>query len=127
MNYDQRPNWLSKFGLIVLTVNSVLAVYRSIGDKGSISFILFSYIDLLLLFWCLHLSEHTSATNATDRDRIKAAVWFLATILTVMFSWKVAAIMPPHVAVFVWLLASGTSVGGFYAIFLHKEEGIMKN
>ncbi|KAJ3709058.1 hypothetical protein LUZ61_012763 [Rhynchospora tenuis] len=101
-------------------IKTMAPIYRSKGDGGSIAFITISFSDLLLLFWCLHLFERATPGSVT-RERIKVAVWSLATLLTLMFSWKVAILMPLPVAVVVWVMAAATSVGGFYAFFLLKE------
>lgn len=49
------------------------------------------------------------------------AVWVLTTLLTLAFSYKVAAIMPVPVQILVWGMAGATILGGFYAFFLHTE------
>ena len=72
----------------------------------------FSYVDLLLLFACLRLYE-TAEPGSAARPRLKAAVWALTTALTVLFSAKVAAVMPAAVAVAIWVMAFATVAGGF--------------
>jgi Family of unknown function (DUF6490) len=113
-------SWLTAMGFAFLTFNSGMAIYRSKGDAGSVAFVAVSYLDLLLLFYCLRLYEKSSQDSAQRRS-IKASVWFLTTLLTVMFSYKVAALMPLPVAVIVWAMAGATILGGFYAFFLYKE------
>ncbi|WVZ77327.1 hypothetical protein U9M48_025206 [Paspalum notatum var. saurae] len=114
------PSLLTLCGFSFLTFNSGMAVYRSEGDIGTISFVVFSYLDLLLLFLCLRLYERTPA-ESPQREHLKMAVWLLTTMLTAAFSYKVAAIMPFPVQVLVWAMASATVLGGFYAFFLHRE------
>ncbi|GJM90603.1 hypothetical protein PR202_ga06903 [Eleusine coracana subsp. coracana] len=77
--------------------------------------------DLVLLFACLRLYERAPAQSST-REQLKVAVWILTTLLTFAFSYKVAAVMPPSVAVLVWLMAFATVAGGFFAFFLYKEK-----
>ncbi|KAJ4808662.1 hypothetical protein LUZ62_021228 [Rhynchospora pubera] len=113
-------SWLTAMGFAFLTFNSGMAIYRSKGDAGSVTFVVVSYLDLLSLFYCLRLYEK-SPHNSSQRRIIKAIVWSLTTLLTVMFSYKVAALMPLPVAVVVWAMASATILGGFYAFFLHQE------
>ncbi|KAJ4782239.1 hypothetical protein LUZ62_066496 [Rhynchospora pubera] len=113
-------SWLTAMGFAFLTFNSGMAIYRSKGDAGSVAFVAISYLDLLSLFYCLRLYEK-SPHNSSQRRIIKAIVWSLTTLLTVMFSYKVAALMPLPVAVVVWAMASATILGGFYAFFLHQE------
>ncbi|KAJ3686540.1 hypothetical protein LUZ61_015704 [Rhynchospora tenuis] len=118
-------SWLTAMGFAFLTFNSGMAIYRSKGDAGSVAFVAVSYLDLLSLFYCLRLYEK-SPHNSSQRRIIKAIVWSLTTLLTVMFSYKVAALMPLPVAVVVWAMASATILGGFYAFFLHTEEPATK-
>lgn len=120
MDNGQFP-WLTAMGFVFLTFNSGMAIHRSQGDAGSIAFVAVSYLDLLSLFYCLRLYEQ-SPHNSSKREIIKGIVWSLTTVLTVMFSYKVAALMPLPVAVIVWAMASATILGGFYAFFLHQEN-----
>uniref|UniRef100_A0A0E0JXB9 Uncharacterized protein n=1 Tax=Oryza punctata TaxID=4537 RepID=A0A0E0JXB9_ORYPU len=103
---------LTIIGFAFLTFNSAMAIYRSNRDVGAIAFVAFSYFDLLLLFYCLRLFERTEH-GSPRRGQIKAAVWLLTTMLTAVFSYKVAAIMPLPVQVLVWAMASATVIGRF--------------
>ncbi|XP_006656192.1 uncharacterized protein LOC102705538 [Oryza brachyantha] len=118
---DGRFSWLTALGFGFLTFNSGMAIYRSDGDKGSVAFVVASYLDLVLLFACLRLFER-APRNSPRREWLKLFVWALTTLLTVMFSYKVAAIMPPLVAVLVWAMAFATIGGGFYAFFVHQDK-----
>ncbi|XP_042425174.1 uncharacterized protein LOC122012637 [Zingiber officinale] len=109
---------INYIAFIFLTYNSGAAIYRSIHDPSAVAFVATSYLDLLLLFWCLHKFETAPEEN---RGWLKAAVWILATLLTVMFSGKVAAIMPWPVALLVYGMAAATAVGGFWAFFLYRK------
>ena len=57
------------------------------------------------------------AAPRADQGRRVAA----HTMLTAVFSYKVAAIMPLPVQVLVWAMAAATVLGGFYAFFLHSD------
>ncbi|RLN09367.1 hypothetical protein C2845_PM11G00930 [Panicum miliaceum] len=114
------PSLLTVVGFVFLTFNSVMAVYRSNGDMGAISFVVFSYMDLVVLFYFLRQFERTPP-ESPRRQHIKMAVWLLTTMLTAAFSYKVAEIMPFPVQVLVWTMAGVTVLGGFYAFFLHQE------
>ena len=113
--------WLTVAGFAFLTLNSGMAIRRSRGERGAVAFVAFSYVDLLLLFACLRLYE-TAEPGSAARPRLKAAVWALTTALTVLFSAKVAAVMPAAVAVAVWVMAFATDAGGFYAFFLYDVK-----
>ena len=114
-------SWLTVLGFLFLTFNSGMAVYRSNGDTGSIIFVVVSYVDLVALFGVLRYYERLDR-HSPKREKVKAAVWSLTTLLTVMFSYKVAEIMPLAVKVVVWAMAAATSCGGFYAFFVHEEK-----
>ena len=118
---DHGISLLTRTGFLFLTVNSGMAVYRSNGDFGAIAFVAFSYLDLVLLFYCLQWYERTTP-ESPRREHLKMAVWLLTTMLTAAFSYKVAAIMLFPVQVLVWAMAGATVLGGFYAFFLHREE-----
>lgn len=119
-NHGSVP-WLTILGLSFLTFNSGMAIYRSQGERGTILFVLFSYLDLLLLFFSLRRYESAEPGSLT-RDRLKVVIWVLTTVLTLLFTTKVAAVMPTVVAVVVWLMAFSTIGGGFYAFFCYSEK-----
>ncbi|CAM0910205.1 unnamed protein product [Alopecurus aequalis] len=114
-------SWLTALGFAFLTFNSGMAIYRSNGDAGSILFVAVSYLDLVALFGCLRLYERLDR-HSPRREKVKAAVWSLTTLLTVMFSYKVAEVMPLAVKVVVWAMAAATTCGGFYAFFIHDDK-----
>ncbi|CAL5050956.1 unnamed protein product [Urochloa decumbens] len=117
---DARTAWLVGAGLLLLTLSCGAAVCRAAGDTASVAFIMTSYVTLLLLFACLRAYERAPAAGAAGgrRDRLRRAVWALSTLLTVMFAWRVAAVMPYWpAALVVWALAAATTVGGFIALF----------
>lgn len=113
-------SWLTALGFLFLTFNSGMAIYRSNGDPAAVAFVAFSYVDLVLLFCCLRWFEK-AAPGSPARGNLKVAVWVLTTLLTVVFSYKVATIMPMPVQILVWGMAAATVLGGFYAFFLHRE------
>jgi hypothetical protein len=112
---------LTVLGFAFLTFNSGMAIYRSESDLGTATSVAASYVDLALLFVCLRLLKR-APQDSPRRQWLKACVWVLATLLTFVFSQKVAAVMPPVVAVVVWAMAFATICGGFYALFLHQDK-----
>ncbi|CAL4889162.1 unnamed protein product [Urochloa decumbens] len=118
---DEKFSWLTVLGFLFLTLNSAMSIFRSQGDMMAIAFIIFSYVDLVALFICLKMFERALA-GSSKREWLKIAVWILTALLTFAFSYKVAAIMPPPVAVLVWLMAFATMSGGFIAFFICKEK-----
>lgn len=114
-------SWLTALGFAFLTFNSGMALYRSNGDAGSVIFVAVSYLDLVALFACLRLYERLDR-HSPRRERIKAAVWALTTLLTVMFTYKVAEVMPLAFKLVVWAMAAATTCGGFYVFFVHDDK-----
>ncbi|XP_038978557.1 uncharacterized protein LOC120108917 [Phoenix dactylifera] len=114
-------SWLQPLALAFLTFNSGAALYRSRSDPWGVAFVVTSYVDLLSLFWCLRRFESTHE-GSPGRGILKMAVWSLSTLLTAMFSYRVAAMMPLPVAVVVWAMAGLTIAAGFYAFFIYKEK-----
>lgn len=119
-------SWLPSLGFSFLTFNSGIAVYRSYHDKAAIAFVVSSYVTVVALFACLRWFER-APPGSTTRGKLKVAVWALTTVLTMLFSYKVAAIMPVPVQVLVWWMAFAAISGGFYAFFIHKEEKVCIN
>ncbi|CAL5036714.1 unnamed protein product [Urochloa decumbens] len=122
---ERRPDnapaaWLHRAALFLVTLSSAVAVYRAAGDAASVAFVIASYLTLLLLFLCLRAYELAPPGEAGGRrdGLLRRAVWALSTLLTMLFSWRVAALMPYWpVALLVWALAAATTVGGFVALF----------
>jgi len=119
-------SWLSILGLLFLAFNSGMAIHRSRDDPWSVAFVVSTFLDLLLLFFCLQMFEKTPR-DSPRRTHLKIAVWCLSTFLTVMFSYRVAALMPIAVAIIVWVMSLSTIGAGFYLFFIYREEEVEKN
>ncbi|XP_074587831.1 uncharacterized protein LOC141843677 [Curcuma longa] len=119
MDIADDHKWMNYLSFAFLTYNYGAAVYRSKHDFYAVTFIMTSYLDLLLLFWCLRKFETSAEEN---RRRLRAAVWVMGTLLTVMFSVNVAAVMPWPVSMAVYGMAAVTGVGGFWAFFIRQQS-----
>ncbi|XP_006656636.1 uncharacterized protein LOC102718748 [Oryza brachyantha] len=108
--------------LIGLAVNLALCIYRAEGDRAAIAFACFAYLNLLLLFCCIHHFDQAPSGSPARGRIIRVAVWLLAASLAAVFTWKVAAMMPLPVAAFTWVMAAATVVGGFYGFFIHEYK-----
>ncbi|KAF0910774.1 hypothetical protein E2562_004752 [Oryza meyeriana var. granulata] len=120
-NVGRRVPWPSLIGFLGLAVNFALCIHRAEGDRGTVADVTFAYLNLLLLFWCIRQFDQAPHGSAA-RGRIRVAVWLLATSLTAVFTWKVAALMPLPVAVMAWVMAAATVIGGFYGFFIHEDK-----
>ncbi|XP_039786989.1 uncharacterized protein LOC120653288 [Panicum virgatum] len=88
-----------------------MALHRSRGDPVAAA-----YADLALLLYCLRVYERAGPGSAR-RGRLKLAVWLLTAALTLLFSCKVAAVVPPAAAALVWVVGLATVAGGFAELF----------
>ncbi|PUZ62223.1 hypothetical protein GQ55_4G339600 [Panicum hallii var. hallii] len=101
--------------LLVLTLSSGAAACRAAGDAASIAFVLAGYVGAPA---APRRAPPGEAADNGRKGRLRRAVWSLSTLLTVMFAWRVAAVMPNWpAALLVWALAAATTVGGFVALF----------
>lgn len=113
--------WLPLLSLVFLLFNSCVAIYRSRDNPWSVAYILVSLIDLVFLFYILRVFERTPR-HSSLRGKLKATVWFLTTLLTILFSYRIGALVPPAIAITVWIMAVATILGGYYAFFIYKES-----
>lgn len=120
---DGLPSCTSVISFVVLTANCGAALYHSRNDPWAMAFVLASFLILLLLFLALRLFE-TLPRKSPRRAHVKAAVWLLTTALTLMFSQRVAALMPLPAAVLVWVMAVSTISAGFYMFFVCHDVAV---
>jgi hypothetical protein len=113
-------SWPTVLGCTILTINLCVAVYRSEGDPAAVGFVAFSYLDLVLLFYCVRRFENAEP-DSPARRHLKLAVWVLTTLLTAVFSYKIAAVVPLPLQILVWVLAASTVGGGFFVFFLYQQ------
>ena len=113
------PAALSSLSSLLLLLGcSIMAILKSREDAAAASFVAASYTGLLLLLYCLRWFEAAHHGSAS-RDRARRGVWLTTTLLTAMFTWRVAALVPwPVVAAGVCFMGASTVAGGFYALFL---------
>ncbi|KAF0920107.1 hypothetical protein E2562_033355 [Oryza meyeriana var. granulata] len=120
------------------TAVTAQAAYRARRVPWDLTFVLFAYATLGLLFLCLSMYERLpppeqEEENGDDDDddgavvrrRLKMAVWALSTALSVAFAWRVAAVMPaPALKAAVWGMTSTVVVAGFYVLFVYRPAAI---
>jgi len=107
--------WLPAAGFAYLTFSSGMALHWCWPDRGDAAFVVSAYADFLLLFWCLRRYERAEPGSSL-REWLKLAVWLLTSALTLLFSYKVAA-----VAAVVWVMGLATTCGGFLAFFCFQK------
>ncbi|CAL9102201.1 unnamed protein product [Musa textilis] len=136
-HYDSRPaappdgdvcssllcSLVNKSALLYLSINVIVSAYHSRSTPSTLTFLLFSYFDLLSLFFCLRRFERLGPGSSPEKKaRMKAAIWLLTTALNLALAWRVSETVPWQLAAAVWALAGCVAVGGFYGFFLYKEH-----
>ncbi|KAJ0988037.1 hypothetical protein J5N97_006393 [Dioscorea zingiberensis] len=116
----KHETWLPIIGMIFLTINSIIAVYRSINDVWTVMFVVTAYANVVLFVYYMRNIEKTPEMKRPVR--MKATVWALASTLTVLFTYRVSIMLPVFLAIIVWLMACVIVFGGFYAILVHRKE-----
>jgi hypothetical protein len=115
-------SWLTVLGLLFLTFNSGMAIYRSNGDAVTMVLVGFCYSDLILLFIFLTRKYELGGsqggrTNGCRTSSLRSAVWALTTLLSITLSYRVALLMPLPMAALVWAMAVVVVVGVYGAVF----------
>ncbi|CAL9102045.1 unnamed protein product [Musa textilis] len=114
-----RINVFAIIGFVFLTISFLDSAFRSRHDPSALAFAVFVYSDSAMLFVCLRNFEKLGADcSPAKKERLKATVWALASALNLALAWRVAEIMPPMLAVVVWLMAGLVTLGGFYGLKL---------
>ncbi|WOL09162.1 hypothetical protein Cni_G17915 [Canna indica] len=114
-------NILTAGVLLYLATNALNSAYSLRRRPAALAFLVFAYSDLALLLVCLKRMERQNKPET--KERLKAAVWALGSALELALTWRVAEIMPPVIAIVVWLMATLVVVGGFYGLFIHRDVG----
>jgi hypothetical protein len=114
--------WMLFVVIAILGTNCGAAIYSTRHDPWAVAFVVASFLILVSLFYALRVFE-TQPIGSPGRAHAKGAVWTLVTLLTLMFSHRVAGLMPFPVAVAVWAMAGSTILGGFYILFICHDHG----
>jgi hypothetical protein len=109
---------------VLLTATCAAAIHRAAaaGDVASVAFVAVSYAALLLLHRTLGAYEtaieapEDAAAAESERERLRRRLWALSALLTALFAWKVAGVVPWPAGVLVWTAAATTSAGGSFAL-----------
>lgn len=115
----RRRSWFFVLILLYLSASGAVYGYRARGDPWNLGFVLFSYSDLLALFYFLDRFDRAAAEQ---RRRLKAVIWALAAALMAGFSGRVSAVLPAPLGVLIWAMAASVAVGGFFGLFLFDRR-----
>lgn len=81
---DDQPGpstMLTLISFAFLTFNSAMAAYQSNGAMGAVSFVVFSFLDVALLFYCRRLYNR-APPGSLQREHFKIVAWLLTVMLT---------------------------------------------
>uniref|UniRef100_A0A453N3V7 Uncharacterized protein n=2 Tax=Aegilops tauschii TaxID=37682 RepID=A0A453N3V7_AEGTS len=83
-----------------------MVVFHSKGDEAIITIFTASYVDLVPFFCRLYLYK-SLAQGSPRRNRLKASVWTLTTLLTFSFTYMVMGMagLTLPVALLLWAIA----------------------
>ncbi|EHA8587305.1 hypothetical protein COCNU_scaffold001842G000010 [Cocos nucifera] len=88
-----------------------------------LAFVISSYVNLLVLFWCLDRFEKLGPNNPPEkRGRLKVAIWVLTTALNLALAWRVSDVVSWALVVAAWSMAAFVAVVGFYVFFICKDQ-----
>ncbi|CAN6373532.1 unnamed protein product [Urochloa humidicola] len=100
-----------------LAFNSCVTIFRFKGDTAAVGLAASSNVVLVVLFCCFRWFERKEP-RSTTRSKLKVIMW----LLTLLFSYKVAATTRLRVQILVWGMAVAVVLGGLYACFLHTKR-----
>ncbi|KAK1257029.1 hypothetical protein QJS04_geneDACA020569 [Acorus gramineus] len=121
----QAESWLLPFisGLF-LTFNSAVALYRNWNNLSSLNFIVTAYGSFMSLMWCINALEKVPKEDSQKKWRYRVAIWVLASILNLTFSFRISVVMPLIMSVSVWTLSVLSIIGTFYVFFVIADEAV---
>uniref|UniRef100_A0A0D9ZUZ1 Uncharacterized protein n=1 Tax=Oryza glumipatula TaxID=40148 RepID=A0A0D9ZUZ1_9ORYZ len=106
--------------LAFLACAFVQTARRARDDLWSLAFVFSAYAALVALFLVLRRAEQlTPESPAHERRRLQRAAWALSTLLSCLFAYRVARIMPAAMAVAVWAMTASVVAGGLYFLVLN--------
>ncbi|XP_062179552.1 uncharacterized protein LOC133884221 [Phragmites australis] len=110
--------------LLALTTYSLaVTAWRARHEPRDLALVVGACAVLAALCLCLRRAERiTPASPAGERWWVQLAVWALSTALSLAFAHRVAALMPPALAVVVWCMTSVVVLAGFYMLMLCKDR-----
>ncbi|XP_042400133.1 uncharacterized protein LOC121989899 [Zingiber officinale] len=122
---------LVSLSAVSLTWNTAVSAYMALADPPAMAFLLFCYVDLLLLFLLFGKFERLMGEGEgaggspaeRARARARAAVWVLSASLVLVLGWRVSLeIALWQVKLAIRVTAAAITGGGFYGLLLFKRN-----
>ncbi|XP_066364458.1 uncharacterized protein [Miscanthus floridulus] len=107
----------------VVGYSFAVTAWRVRHDPQDLAFVAAAASLLAALLACLRRAERFAPDSpAAERRRVQAAVWALSTALSCAFAYRVAAVMPPPLAVLVWCMTAFVGLVGLYLLVLCRDQ-----
>ncbi|CAN6340834.1 unnamed protein product [Urochloa humidicola] len=91
--------------------------WRVCHDPPELAFVGGCCVLLAALLVCLRWAERlTPGSPAAERRQLQAAVWFLSTVLSCAFAYRVSLVMPAALVVLVWCMTAFVALAGFFML-----------
>lgn len=113
-------SWVTILGLVLLTSNAAVSIFRSLGDVGALTFVASAYLNLVALFFCVRAFKQTPP-NSRKRNMFKRSVWLLTTSLLFEFLYEYQAsekLKPTlDIGVLVFAVPAGVGIAVIFVFF----------
>ncbi|CAN6358748.1 unnamed protein product [Urochloa humidicola] len=98
--------------------------WRVRHDPQEFAFVAGCCVLLAALLVCLRWAERlTPGSPAVERRRLQAAVWFLSTVLSCAFAYRVSLVMPAAPVILIWCMTTFVVLAGFFVLVLCSCKG----
>lgn len=113
-----------RIGAAVLVLYTFASTaWRARNDPQNLAFVAGTGALLAALLACLRRAEQLTPDSPPEERRwVQAAVWLISTVLSCVFAYRVAAVMPMALAVLVWCMTALVVLVGFCLLVLCKDE-----
>ncbi|CAL4910067.1 unnamed protein product [Urochloa decumbens] len=97
--------------------------WRVRHDPQELAFVVGCCVLLAALLVCLRRAERLApGSPVAERRRLQAAVWFLTTVLSCAFAYRVSLAMPDVLVVLVWCMTAFVVLAGFFMLVLCNRK-----
>ncbi|AQK93126.1 uncharacterized protein LOC100277300 [Zea mays] len=108
---------------VLVVYSFAVTAWRVRHQPQDLAFVAAALFLLAELQACLRRAERLAPESpAGERRRVRAAVWALSTALSCAFAYRVAAVMPPPLAVLVWCITASVGLVGLCLLVLCRDQ-----
>lgn len=108
--------------LYFLSFSFFLAIIRGRGDDlCNAVYVLSFYLCAMLMLICAHC-YHRSPEDSARKERLKAPLLILTTVVNCLFVHGVSEFFTPVMAWFIWIMVGSIFLLGFYFFFINPHK-----